>query len=212
MAKELSILIVDDHPVVAAGMQFLLNEIPGFTLAATAANAFEAMSILKNKPTDIVFLDINLPDINGFELCKKIKKEYPDMKVLGMSTYGDRNYILKMMDSGANGYLQKSAGKEEIEKALHAVIKNELYLSIPLEKLLHSSSLHNEDPLPKLTKREKQVLGLIADGNTNQQIATQLYISQLTVDSHRKSLLTKFEVNNTAALIRLASEHHLLDN
>jgi DNA-binding NarL/FixJ family response regulator len=116
-----------------------------------------------------------------------------------------------MMDNGARGYLLKSAGKEEIEEALRTVMNGNIYLSIPMEKLLHSSSSLKENPLPALTKREKQILKLIADGNTNQQIAAQLFISPLTVDSHRKSLLTKFEVNNTAALIKFAAEYHLLD-
>ncbi|HEU4555938.1 MAG TPA: response regulator transcription factor [Chitinophaga sp.] len=210
-AQIYNILIVDDHPVVTAGMQFLLSEIKGFAVAATAGNAFDAMQLLKLHRIDVVLLDINLPDINGLDLCKKIKKELPDIKVIGISTYSDRSYILRMMDNGARGYLLKSAGKEEIEEALRTVMNGKIYLSIPMEKLLHSSSSLKENPLPTLTKREKQILKLIADGNTNQQIAAQLFISPLTVDSHRKSLLTKFEVNNTAALIKFAAEYHLLD-
>lgn len=204
------IMIVDDHPVVIAGLRQLLGQLPGMEIAATAANAFEAMQGLKNNPIDIVLLDINLPDINGIDLCKKIKKEFPGIKILGLSTFGDRGYISRMIESGASGYLMKSSSASEIGEAIQTVIDGRLYLSLSMEQLLQSGSPDQPEGLPALTRREKEVLALIAGGLTNNQIAGKLFISPLTVDSHRKNLLTKLKVNNTASLIRLAIQHGLV--
>lgn len=206
-----SLLIVDDHPMVIAGLQQLLSGIDFVAVTATATSAIDAMAQLKAIPTDIVLLDINLPDINGIDLCKKIKTTFPDIKIVGLSTFSERSYILRMIDNGASGYLIKSASVEEIEKALRTVLDGNLYLSLSMEHMLKPSTGLQVGALPALTRREKEVLQLIADGKTNAQIAQELFISPLTVDSHRKNLLTKLDVHNTAGLIRLAIEQHLLD-
>lgn len=206
-----SLLIVDDHPMVIAGLEQLLSSLDFVAVKATAQSAIEAMAQLKAIPIDIVLLDINLPDINGIDLCKKIKTSFPDIKIVGLSTFSERSYILRMIDNGASGYLIKSASVEEIESALRTVLDGRLYLSLSMEHMLKPASSLQVGALPALTRREKEVLQLIADGKTNAQIARQLFISPLTVDSHRKNLLTKLDVHNTAALIRLAVEQHLLD-
>jgi len=212
MTKEAdkNILIVDDHPMVVAGLQQLLAQLDGIRVAATACNAFDAIALLREQRVDIILLDINLPDINGIDLCKKIKKEFPDIKILGISTFSERSYISRMINNGASGYLIKSASAEEIAAAIQTVMSGRLYLSLAMEHLLQPSSRAPSGALPVLTKREKEVLRLIADGMTNPQIAGKLFISPLTVDSHRKSLLTKFNVNNTASLVRMAVEQGLL--
>src|SRR6185503_21152585 len=174
-------------------------------------SAMEAIKILKSVPVDIALLDINLPDISGIELCKKIKKEFPAVKVLGISTYCDRSYVSRMIENGALGYLAKSADAEEIVRAIRMASKGQLYLSLSTEQLLRSpDNLTTPGVLPALTRREKEVLQLIGEGFTNPQIAERLFISPLTLDSHRKNLLNKLNVNNTAALIRLAMEQGLL--
>lgn len=206
-----SLLIVDDHPMVIAGLQQLLSGIDFVTVKASATSAIDAMAQLKSTPIDIVLLDINLPDINGIDLCKKIKTTFPGIKIVGLSTFSERSYILRMIDNGASGYLIKSASVEEIEKALKTVLDGNLYLSLSMEHMLKPTSSLQVGALPALTRREKEVLQLIADGKTNAQIAQELFISPLTVDSHRKNLLTKLNVHNTAGLIRLAIEQHLLD-
>jgi DNA-binding NarL/FixJ family response regulator len=205
-----NILIVDDHPMVVAGLQQLLSQLEGMHVAATACNAFDAMALLREQPVDVILLDINLPDINGIDLCKKIKKEFPEIKILGISTFSERSYISRMIENGASGYLIKSASAEEIASAIQTVLGDRLYLSLSMEHLLQPSSRAPSGVLPALTRREKEVLRLIAEGLTNPQIAGKLFISPLTVDSHRKNLLTKFSVNNTASLIRIAVKQGLL--
>ena len=197
--------------LIVAGMQKMLAAIDEIKIAGTAGSAIEALKILNSVPVDIALLDINLPDINGIELCKKIKKEFPAVKVLGISTYCDRSYVSRMIENGALGYLAKSADAEEIVRAIRTAGRGQLYLSLSTEQLLQPPSVPTSPgTLPALTRREKEVLQLIADGLTNPQIAENLFISPLTVDSHRKNLLTKLNVNNTAALVRLAVEQRLL--
>lgn len=205
--EKISVLIVDDHPMVLEGLKVLLVKIDFIDVAGTASNAFQAMDLLKQKKVQVAILDINLPDVNGIELCKKIRKEYPDVRVLAMSTFKERSYISQMIQSGASGYLVKSASAEEICEAILSAYEGKLYLSLDLNSITLDQVTSE---VPVLSRREKEVLQLIADGMTNNQIAKQLFISLHTVDTHRKNLLAKFNVNNTAALIKMASKYDLV--
>lgn len=201
----LKVLVVDDHPMVLEGMQAMLSQIDFVEVSGLASNAYQAMELLKADIPDIVITDINMPEISGIELTAKIKKEYPIVKIIAMSTFNERNYISQMIAHGASGYLLKSASKEEIEDALLTVSSNKLYMSLSLE--LGRQEQEDINNVPTLTRREKEVLILIAEGFTNPQIAERLFISPYTVDSHRKNLLTKFVVSNTAGLIKLAAKY-----
>lgn len=204
------VFIVDDHPMVVEGLHSLLNKIENIEVAGAVSNAFDAIPFLRNNIVDVILLDINLPDISGIDLCKKVNKEFARIKILGISTFSERSYISRMIENGASGYLIKSASKEEIAEAIETVMKGRMYLSVSMEHLMRPAILRPTDALPALTKREKEILGLIAEGLTNNQVAEKLFISPLTVDTHRKNLLTKLNVNNTASLIRLAVEHRLI--
>ena len=204
------VFIIDDHQIVVAGLKTLLQGLKEIEVAGAASNAFEAVPFLKENKVDVILLDINLPDVSGIDLCKKISKEFPAIKILGISTFSERSYISRMIENGALGYLIKSASAEEIAEAIQTVMQGRMYLSVSMEHLIHPVNSIAGDTLPAITKREKEVLTLIAEGLTNNQIAEKLFISPLTVDSHRKNLLTKLQVNNTAALIRLAIEHRLI--
>jgi two-component system nitrate/nitrite response regulator NarL len=204
--EKIQVLIVDDHPMVIEGMRSLLSNLDFIGIAGTAANAFEAVALLKTRPVDVAIVDINLPDINGIELTAKIVKEFPKVKVLAMSTFKERSYISRMIQSGASGYLVKSASAEEITEAVLTAFEGKLYLSLDLNA--SESSVTGEPPV--LSRREKEVLEYIAEGFTNPQIAEKLFISLHTVDTHRKNILTKFNVNNTAALIKMAVRLNLV--
>ena len=205
---KIKILVVDDHPMVLEGMKSMLGNISFVHLAAMASNAFDAMDVLRTTAVDVAIVDINLPDISGIELTKKIKTEYPAMRILAMSTFKERSYISQMIQNGASGYLVKSASKEEIEEAILSAYEGKLYLSFDVNTLDVKEQI--DKPVPIISTREKEVLKLIADGLTNPQIAAQLFISLHTVDSHRKNLLTKFEVGNTASLIKIAVKNNLV--
>lgn len=206
----ISVFIVDDHPVVVEGLKAVIEKIEGHEVCGTAGNAVEAVNMLKSLMVDVMLLDINLPDISGIELCKKIRKEFPGIKVLGISTFSDRSYISRMIANGAQGYLIKNASAEEIKKAIASVMQGQLYMSLNIEHILNPVTVTASGGLPLLTKREKEILKLIADGMTNSQIAEKLFVSQSTVDTHRKNMLTKLNVNNTAALVRFAVENGLV--
>ena len=207
--EKIRVLIVDDHPMVLEGMKAMLSNFNYITVVGTARNAFEAMDLLKATPVDVAIVDINLPEVNGIELTAKIKKEFPVVKVLAMSTFTERSYISQMIQNGASGYLVKSASKEEIESAILSAKEGKLYLSIDNQNVDLTTELSTD--VPVVSRREKEVLQLIVDGLTNPQIAEKLFISLHTVDSHRKNLLTKFNVNNTASLIRIAVKFSLVN-
>jgi DNA-binding NarL/FixJ family response regulator len=205
---KIKVLVVDDHPMVLEGMRSMLKQIDFVELCGTAGNAYDAIENIKQTAPDIVITDINMPEISGIELALKIKNEFPLVKVIAMSTFKERSYIAQMIQNGASGYLVKSASKEEIEEAILSVHEGKLYMSLDIN--LSSNDKQALTNIPILSSREKEVLLLIADGKTNPQIAAKLFLSLHTVDSHRKNLLTKFAVNNTASLIKLAAKYDMV--
>jgi DNA-binding NarL/FixJ family response regulator len=152
-------------------------------------------------------MDISMPDMNGMDLCRIVKDKYPSVMILGLSTFNEQSYIRKMIDQGASGYILKNAGKQELLDAIHSVAKGKIFLSDEVAFALNAKASSN---IPVITRREKEILGLIADGSTNAEIAAKLFISAFTVETHRKNLLTKFEVKNTASLIRKAAASGLI--
>jgi two-component system, NarL family, nitrate/nitrite response regulator NarL len=205
---KIRVVIVDDHPMVLEGMRSMLDQINFVVISGMAGSAYEAIELIKVSSPDIVITDINMPEVSGMELALKIKKEFPTIKIIAMSTFKERSYISQMIQNGASGYLVKSASKEEIQEAILSVYEGKLYMSLSIN--LSASDKAEMSHLPVLSSREKEVLLLIADGFTNPQIAAKLFISLHTVDSHRKNLLTKFDVNNTASLIKLAARNNMI--
>lgn len=205
---KIKIIIVDDHPMVQEGLKAMLNQIKLVNLVAIANNAYEALEMIEKFRPEMVLTDINMPEISGIELAAKIKKEFPKTKIIGMSTFNERNYITQMITNGADGFLVKNATKEEIEKCLLSVEQGKMYLSVDVN--LNNSEKDDLQNIPIISSREKEVLELIAEGFTNPQIADKLFVSTHTVDSHRKSLLIKFSVNNTASLIKQAVKYNLI--
>ena len=205
---KIKILVVDDHPMVLEGMRSMLTQINFVEISGTAGNAYEAIELIKTALPNIVITDINMPEVSGIELALKIRKEFPQVKIIAMSTFKERSYISQMIQNGASGYLVKSASKEEIEEAILSVYEGKLYMSLDVN--FSATDKQDVADIPVLSSREKEVLQLIADGFTNPQIASKLFISMHTVDSHRKNLLTKFAVNNTAGLIKLAAKYNMV--
>jgi DNA-binding NarL/FixJ family response regulator len=197
----INVLIIEDHPIVVEGLKKLLIESKLAKECLTCASGREAQAYLKSFNPDIVLLDINLPDVNGIDLCKIIKTDYPDLKILAISSFGQRSYILRMMENGAMGYVLKNAAEEEIISAIKDVANGEIHIGYDVNEILNQAQ-KNDKVL--LTRRELEVLKLIADGFTNQEIADKIFVSPLTVDSHRKNLLMKLNARNTAALIKIA--------
>lgn len=204
------VFIVDDHPVVIEGIHSLLQNEKGIEWAGQAMNAQSCLGFFVNNTANIILMDISLPDMSGVDLCGQVKEKYPGVFILGLSTFNQGLYIKKMMENGASGYILKNSSKEELLKAIHAVYEGCIYFSGEVGEALHQYQRSSQVELPVLSRREKEILELIAEGYTNPQIAGKLFISQFTVDSHRKNLLAKLNVKNTASLIRLAVERKLI--
>ena len=192
--------IVDDHYMVIEGIRSLLQNERSIEWMGHATNAASCLAFLNKQLPDVILMDINLPDINGIDLCKEVKTKYPSVFIIGLSTFNQQSFIQKMMDNGASGYVLKNATQEEITSAIETVMKGKTYLS---EEASHTLRKENGTNIV-LTRREKEVLELIADGMTNAEIAQKLFVSVTTVDTHRKNLLAKFDTKNTAALIKIA--------
>lgn len=195
-----SIFIVDDHYLVIEGIRSLLLPEEKLRWLGHATSGGSCLSFLQTEQPDVLFLDVNLPDISGTDLCKVIKKTYPKVQVLGLSTYNQQAIIRNMMEYGASGYLLKNASKAELLEAIRTVQAGGKYFSREALTVMRETAGN----VLLVTKREKEVLRLIAEGLTNAEIAEHLFISLATVNTHRKSLLEKLEAKNTALLISKA--------
>ena len=204
------VFIVDDHPVVIEGIHSLLQNEKGIEWAGHAMNAASCLGFFVSNTANVVLMDISMPGMDGVELCAVMKEKYPGIMLLGLSTFNQGLYIKKMMENGASGYILKNSSKEELIEAINAVHNGDIYFSGEVGRSLEEYQKYSKTELPLLTSREKEVLALIAEGYTNPQIAEKIFLSPFTVDSHRKNLLAKLNVKNTAMLIKLAVENKLL--
>ena len=202
------VFLVDDHYMVIEGIRSLLHNEKDIELLGHASNAASCLAFLQQQQPDVILMDINLPDKSGIELCKEVKEKYPAIFILGLSTFNQLSFIEKMITNGASGYVLKNATQNELMEAIHTVIKGKQYLSFDAAVTLRKPEKENNTPV--ITRREKEILELIAEGMTNNGIAQKLFISPSTVDTHRKNLLSKFEAKNTASLIRIAAQLHLI--
>lgn len=201
-----SLFIVDDHYMVIEGINSLLKNEKDIEWMGHAMNADSCLGFLKQQKPDVILMDINLPDMSGIELCKEVKQKYPAVNILGLSTFHQQAIVRNMMDNGASGYILKNATKEELLAAITTVMSKKTYLSFEIATSLRESSIG----MPVISRREKEVLQLIAQGFTNAETAEKLFISIPTVNTHRKSLLEKFEAKNTAMLIGLAIKYGVI--
>ncbi|HMH24147.1 MAG TPA: response regulator transcription factor [Puia sp.] len=204
------VFIVDDHPVVIEGIHSLLRNERNIEWAGHAMNAASCLGFFVNNTANIVLMDISMPGVDGIELCALMKEKYPGVFILGLSTFNQGLYIKKMMENGASGYILKNSSREELLKAIQTAADGGIFFSGEAGEALKEYQRSSKVELPQLSPREKEILGLIAEGYTNPQIAERLFLSSFTIDSHRKNLLAKLDVKNTASLIRLAVERKLI--
>ena len=204
----IKLFIVDDHYMVIEGIHSLLQNEKSIEWMGHATNAASCLAFLQHQVPDVILMDINLPDKSGIDLCKEVKEKYPAIFILGLSTFNQQSFIEKMIGSGASGYVIKNATQQELMEAIHTVVKGKEYLSFDAAVTLRKPDTQNNTPV--ITRREKEVLELITEGMTNNEIARQLFISSTTVDTHRKNLLSKLRAKNTASLVRIATQLKLV--
>jgi DNA-binding NarL/FixJ family response regulator len=194
------ILIVDDHPIVAEGLQKLILANGLASNCAAVYSSQECQKNLKIFNPDLVLLDYHLPDGNGIDLCKIIKKTNEKIKVLVVSSFREQSIVKLMLDNGASGYVLKNASEEEIIEAIKTVLAGKTYMCDESQEIIE-----RRDSQTVVTGREIEVLKLIAEGLTNAEIAEKLFLSPLTIDRHRKNIIIKLNAKNTASLINIAT-------
>lgn len=216
MAK-IRILIADDHKMFRDGIIALLKEEKEIEISGEAREGREVLDFLKDNPVDLVLMDVHMPEMNGIEATQKIKERYPKVEILGLTMSDEENHIIKMVEAGALGYIIKNTGRKELITAIKTIASGDSYFSKEVSQTIFNQLTEEKRGKSKketgvpLTQREIDVLKLIAEEMTNLEIAEKLFISARTVDTHRRNLLQKLGVKNTAGLVRYAFKHKLVE-
>ena len=205
--------ITDDHVMVLKGIETLLENTKEVAVVATYSNAQETLDGLQQSLPDVLLLDINLPDINGIDLSKKLLKLYPELKIIALTNFEDISFVKRMLKNGVSGYLLKNTDRIEIIEALKVVLSGNIYI----QKDINDKFLNQLSPKPttnglktKLTRREHDVLVGISEELTTQEISEKLFISPKTVETHRMNIMSKLGAKNSVGIIKIAIEQGLL--
>ncbi|MFT4760206.1 MAG: DNA-binding NarL/FixJ family response regulator [Paraglaciecola sp.] len=211
----LRLLIADDHSMFADGIESILATESDIEVVGKCPDGNSVFNFLKEKTVDLILLDVNLPDMSGIEVSKKLNREYPEIKILAVSMFNEESFVTEILQHGASGYILKNTGKTELLKAIQTVNNGQSYFSKEVTQTIMGSLMKNKNEPKKKTKlkisrREKEVLQLIMQEFTTQEIANKLFVSIKTIESHRGSLLSKLNARNTAGLVRIAMEEEIL--
>lgn len=202
------ILLAEDHTIVRAGIRALLENLDGMSVVAEAGDGREALRLVEQLEPDIVLMDIAMAGLNGLEATDRITKEYPDVRVIILSMHASEEYVLQALRAGAVGYILKDAGTAELEIAIRAVARDETYLSPSVSKHVVADYVRRvgseSTSLERLTRRQREILQLIAEGHSTQEIAQMLSISVKTVETHRSQLMERLDIHDVASLVRYA--------
>lgn len=209
-SHKINIVIVDDHPIVIEGLKQMLNDQPVFHVSQTFTKGSEVICFIKSHEVDIILLDITLPDISGIQLCEEIKQLSPETSVIMFSNRSERSIIMQCIKNGASGYLLKNVSMDELMDCFKNVLSGNIVFCSETRNIISKPSPQEFSTLPRLTKREKQILQLLSQGKTSQRIAEELFLSPLTVDTHRKNLLQKFNAKNSAELVNRALKQNII--
>lgn len=217
-SSTIKILIADDHTMFVDGIHSILQNVKDIRVAGRCFDGPSVVEFVQSEVVDIILLDVNLPGMTGIEVCKQLSKSHPKVKVLAISMFNEESYVTEILNHGASGYILKNTGREELLKAIRTVYSGKSYFSKDVTQTImkglmnqRKASNKSEKFYPKISRREREVLKLIAQEFTTQEIANQLFISLKTVESHRSSLLSKMNARNSAGLVRIAMENNLLD-
>ena len=209
----IKVLLVDDHQIVIDGIQSLLKDAPGISCQGWANSGQEALDLLVDIPVDVVLLDINMPEMDGLKTCQLILQQHPAIKVIALTMLSERSMIKAMVNNGAKGYLLKNVGREELIRAISRVFRGKSHYSDDIADIILHPELDKKKESPGfiVSRREKQILQLIINELTTQEIAEKLFISENTVETHRRNIMKKLGARNTAGMVRIALENKLVD-
>ncbi len=214
MAKKIRVLLVDDHAILRAGLRSLSATYDDIEVVGEASDGEEAIRKVRELDPDVIVMDVQMPGMNGLIATRYIMEEHPDARILMLTQYGNKEYVLPLLEAGAGGYVLKQAADTDFIKGIHAVYEGNSYLYPPIAKLVLDALMTGEDasdPERMLTPREREVLILVAEGYTNSEIADILFISPKTVDVHRTRMMNKLDLHSVAEIVRYAVRRHLID-
>ncbi|HEX7736963.1 MAG TPA: response regulator transcription factor [Ktedonobacteraceae bacterium] len=212
------ILLADDHTILRAGLKMMLNAQPDMEVVGEAQDGRQALQEALRLHPDIILMDITMPDMNGIEATKQIKRQISDVKVLILTMHENDEYVFQALRAGASGYMLKEAADTELINALHVVQSGFFYLSPTAQSVMVGDYLQRvhageeKDSYSSLTEREREILKLVAEGYTNNQIAERLVISPKTVDTHRTHIMDKLNLHSRAELVKYAMRRGLLED
>jgi len=203
------ILLADDHKITRQGLRSLLDEQPDMEVVAEAEEGRTAVRLARELVPNVVIMDVSMPDLNGMEATRQIVAEFPNIKIIALSMHSDSLFVTEMLRCGASGYLLKDCAFEELERAIRAVIADKTYLSpsisgVVVDDYLHRLSKADFSDSQVLSDREREVLQLMAEGNSTKQIALKLHISNKTVETHRRQIMNKLDIHTVAELTKYA--------
>lgn len=213
MEANLRVMIVDDHEIFRKGLAMVINKAKNAKVVAEAGNGQEFLDIIEKEKIDLVFMDIEMPVMNGIEATKTALQKFPELKIVALSMFGEEEYLQQMVDAGVKGFLLKNIGKDDLYRAMLCISEGKNYFSEELlqfftRKYIQQPKQETSDV--NLTKRELEILQLIAEGFTDSEIADKLFISQRTVNGHRASLIAKTGSRNTVNLLTYAIKNGLV--
>jgi DNA-binding NarL/FixJ family response regulator len=214
-AKPIRVLLADDHTLIRAGIRALLEKLPGVEVAGEASDGREVIDLIKTHQPDMVLMDISMPGLNGLQALARITRDFPKVRVIILSMHPNDEYVLQALKSGASGYLLKRAATAELAAALKSVVGGEIYLSreitgqflkkFPLQQIARSIT-----PLEQLTSRQREILQLLAEGQTTKAIASILKVSDKTVEYHRAKMMEALKIFDIPGLVRFAMRTGLI--
>lgn len=215
---KIRILLADDHTILRAGLKMIVNKQPDMEVVGEAQDGRQAIHEAQRLQPDIILMDITMPDINGIEATKQIKRSLPDIRILILTMHEHDEYVFQALRAGASGYMLKEAADTELITALHVIQSGQFYLSPAAQSVMVGDYLQRvrtgeeKDSYSSLTEREREILKLVAEGHTNNQIAERLIISPKTVDTHRTHIMDKLNLHSRAELVKYAMRRGLLED
>jgi DNA-binding NarL/FixJ family response regulator len=212
MQERIKLFIADDHQIFIDGIKALLQNADNIEIIGEATNGKQVMEKLEELDPHIILMDIGMPELNGIETAKMVSAKYPAIKIIALTMYEDNNRVVKMLKAGAKGYVLKNTTRQELLQAIQTVAVGGVHYSAQaVVNTLQNIADKNTNPVANLTEREIEIIRLIVRSMTNKEIADQLSISELTVNTHRKNAMRKLEIRNTAGLVKFAMDNHLTD-
>jgi DNA-binding NarL/FixJ family response regulator len=211
MTKKYKTVIVDDHPIVISGISGLLSDFQIVEVVGKLQSGVALLDYIETNEVDLILMDIFLPVINGIDLCKTIKQKYPKIIIIGMSSQSERSLVMQFVQNGGNGYVLKSASFDEFKNCIYKAIDGEIVFSDEVRAIISQPQSEDLDRIPSLSRREKDITLLLSKGKSTQEIADELFLSFLTVQTHRRNILQKYKVKNVAELITFLLKNNLLN-